>query len=58
MQRVEHHNSEPIDLDREQDPVKAIEIEVIKKLKDSRKVVRQIKVMKKVKGLTRSCTTT
>ena len=40
MQRVEHHNSEPIDLDREQVPVKSIEIEVIKK----------------VKGLTQSCT--
>ena len=40
MQRVGHHNSEPIDLDRGQDPVKAIEIEVIKN----------------VKGLTQSCT--
>jgi len=39
-QGVEHHNSGPIDLDREQDPVEAVEIEV----------------MKKVKGLTQSCT--
>ena len=30
-QGVEHHNSEPIDLDREQDPVEAVEIEVMKR---------------------------
>ena len=30
-QGVEHHNSGPIDLDREQDPVEAIEIEVMKR---------------------------
>ena len=41
LQGVEHYNSGPIDLVREQDPVEAVEIEV----------------MKKVKGLTQSCTT-
>ena len=30
-QGVEHHNSGPIDLDREQDPVEAVEIEVMKR---------------------------
>ena len=30
-QGVEHHNSGPVDLDREQDPVEAIEIEVMKR---------------------------
>ena len=28
---VEYHNSGPIDLDREQDPVEAVEIEVMKR---------------------------
>ena len=27
----QHHNSRPIDLDREQDPVEAVEIEVMKR---------------------------
>ena len=31
LQGVEHHNSGPIDLDREQDPVEAVEIEVMKR---------------------------
>ena len=30
-QGVEHHNSGPIDLDREKDPVEAVEIEVMKR---------------------------
>ena len=30
-QGVEHHNSGPVDLDREQDPVEAVEIEVMKR---------------------------
>jgi len=30
-QGVVHHNSGPIDLDREQDPVEAVEIEVMKR---------------------------
>ena len=30
-QGVEHHNLGPIDLDREQDPVEAVEIEVMKR---------------------------
>ena len=30
-QGVENHNSGPIDLDREQDPVEAVEIEVMKR---------------------------
>ena len=30
-QGIEHHNSGPIDLDREQDPVEAVEIEVMKR---------------------------
>ena len=30
-QRVEHHNSSPIDLDIEQDPMEPVEIDVMKK---------------------------
>ena len=30
-QGVDHHNSGPIDLDRKQDPVEAVEIEVMKR---------------------------
>ena len=46
--RVEHHNSSLIDLDTEQDPVKVVEIDVMKKkLKgSSHQVVRQIELMK------------
>jgi len=54
-QRAEHHNSGPIDLNREQDSVEAVDTQIWKKYWIY--TYCQIEVMKNVKGITRSCNT-
>jgi len=54
-QRVEHHNSGLIDLNRQQDSVEAVDTQTWKKYWIY--TYCQIEVMKNVKGITRSCNT-